>query len=97
MQRDAMDALSQSAVLGAWTAFECLASDLWCAAIDHGDYAVKDRVLKLLMTREIKDKADANVAVSIQNSAAHSLVPGLYPSAVCWVCKRLMITYSGML
>jgi hypothetical protein len=43
--RESMMAILSTIVLESWTAFECLASDLWVTAVDHGPKDVRNRVM----------------------------------------------------
>lgn len=51
----ALDALFASVVLGSWTAFECLASDVWVEAVNHGPKEFRQKVERARHVRERKD------------------------------------------
>jgi len=42
--RESIEALYSFIVLESWTAFECLASDLWAAGVDHGPKEIVARI-----------------------------------------------------
>lgn len=51
----ALDALFASVVLGSWTAFECLVSDVWVSAVNLGPKEFRQKVEKSRAVREKKD------------------------------------------
>lgn len=42
---ESMDAVFASIVIESWMAFECLAGDLWCVAVNHGPGEIQSRLL----------------------------------------------------
>lgn len=55
--KDSIDALFASVVLGSWTAFECLAADLWSIGVDHGP---KEVAARLAISNQLQ-KHDENI------------------------------------
>lgn len=54
--QNSMDAVYSAMILEAWTAFECLAGDLWVAGVDHGPGDIVARLIHA--TRRLKQPDD---------------------------------------
>lgn len=54
--QESIDALFGSVVLGSWTAFECLAADLWVIAVNNGPKEFRQKVQR---SQHIKKRADS--------------------------------------